>query len=580
MAAGCGNPQMETLNQKQWLLWLIRVRIVIITFLLGVQLAVVQLTQTQISMIWFTSAQGIGFVSAIVLWYSLTIFFSLLLKLSTDYTMQAYLQIICDICMITAVIHFSGGVDSYFYFLYPLVVILAAISLPRGGAYLVAGLSFILAGAPLVLSYYKWDPSSFTARPDLRNLQVSIFTNLFAFLAVAYLSSRITENLRKAGTRLEAASGELENLQAFNQNVIDSMAGGLVTTDLEGRILLLNRGGALILGLSPTAAVGRRLADVLPEFSRVPLGSPGQEIQVFTPAGRERYLRLNVSELSGPDGGDQGHVYFFQDLTELRRLEREVRLKERMAALGRMAAAIAHEIRNPLTSIAGSVKVFSTLGRLSSDQSRLVEIVLNESQRLDRIVSDFLNYSGERRYEFHPTNLNELLEETLALLVNHPDAAQIRFERAYSPEPLVALVDTDAIKQVFWNICDNALKAMPNGGTLNVQTAASDGRAVIRFQDTGVGLGPGRLEKIFEPFQSSFSNGTGLGLAIVYEIITAHQGTVQAEPQPEGGSVFRLELPLSVGEAAPAPRKETALSPPEAAPAPASLAPARGAATR
>ncbi len=540
---------MEALDQKQWLLWLIRVRIVIITFLLGIELAIVQLVQPEMSMRWFAGSQVIWFVAALVLWYALTIFFSLLLKLSSDYTMQSYLQMISDIAMITAVIHISGGLESYFFFLYPLVVIVAAISLPgRAGAYLVASLSFIGAGTILVLAYYEVIPSFASNQPVLRNLQVGVFTNLFAFLAVAYLSSSLVENLRTTGTQLQAASGELENLQVFNQNVIDSMTGGLISTNLEGRLLLLNRAGALILGLSPSLAVGRRLSDALPPFSQVPIDSAGQEIQMFTPAGREKFLRVTVSELRTPDGASQGHVYFFQDLTELKRLAREVQLKERMAALGRMAGAIAHEIRNPLTSIAGSVKVFSALSSLSRDQSRLVEIVMKESQRLDRIISDFLSYSRERRYAFRPADLNELLEETLALVVNHPGAARVRFERRFSAEPLAAQVDTDAIKQVFWNICDNALKAMPEGGTLTVETTKTKSntgaRGVIRFQDTGVGIGGGRVEKIFEPFQSSFVGGTGLGLAIVYEIITAHQGTVHAE-MAETGSVFRLEVPLA-----------------------------------
>ena len=408
---------MEPLNQKAWLLWLLRVRIVIITFLLGVELAVTQLTERQIPMVWF--------ISTIVLWYTLTIFFSLLLKLSVDYTMQSYVQIICDICMITAVIHFTGGVDSYFFFLYPLVVILAAISLPRAGAYLVASLSFILSGAALELSYYRWIPSYSTTQPDPSNLLLSVFINLFAFLAVAHLSSSLVENMRRTGTRLKAASGELESLQAFNQNVIDSMSGGLVSTDLSGRVLLLNRAGALILGVSPSAAVGRPLPEALAEFAQVPLDSRGQEIRFVTPSGREKHLRLTVSELSGPEGGRQGYVYAFQDLTELKELEREVRLKDRMAALGRMAAAIAHEIRNPLASIAGSVKVFSSCTPLSEEQRRLADIVRNESERLDRIVSDFLGYSRERRYEFQPTDLHRLLEETLALVVNHPNAAHI-----------------------------------------------------------------------------------------------------------------------------------------------------------
>jgi signal transduction histidine kinase len=258
---------------------------------------------------------------------------------------------------------------------------------------------------------------------------------------------------------------------------------------------------------------------------------------------------VTISQLTGPDGGNQGTVYFFQDLTELKRLEGEVRLQDHMAALGRMAAAIAHEIRNPLASIAGSAQVFSSAGPLNDEQRQLAGIVADESRRLDRIISDFLNYSRERRYEFRPANLHDLLEETLALLAHHPNAQRIRLELAFCRKALTALVDQDSIKQVFWNICDNAMKAMPDGGRLRVETDIANGRAIIRFQDSGPGLGPGRLDKIFEPFQS-FSNGTGLGLAIVYEIITAHQGAVQAESPPQGGSLFRIELPLGIGEAA------------------------------
>jgi two-component system sensor histidine kinase PilS (NtrC family) len=540
---------MEALNQKAWLLWLIRVRIVIVTFLLGIELTIILLlNQPWIPKKWF--------LVTIVLWYGLIVFFALLMTLSADYAMQSYLHIICDICMVTAVIYFTGGVDSYFHLLYPLLVILAAISLPRAGAYLVASLSFILSGAVLELSYFGLIPSysAPTAQPSvpgfLIDLTARIATNLFGFLAVAYISSSLVENLRRTGTRLEAASGELENLQAFNQNVIDSMAGGLVSTDLESRVLLLNRAGALIFGLSPAAVMGKPLSEVLPEFAGITASPIGLEMRVLTPSGREKHVRVSVSELRGAEESEQGRVYFFQDMTELRRLEREVRLKDRMAALGRMAAAIAHEIRNPLAAIGNSVKLFASMGPLSTDQNSLIGVVVSESQRLDRIVSDFLSYSRERKYEFQPANLNELLQETLALLVNHPNAKRIDFRRRLCREPLVALLDRDAIKQVFWNLGDNAMKAMPDGGTLEVSTRRENQHGVVRFADSGVGVTPVALEKIFEPFQSSFVGGTGIGLAIVYEIISAHQGLVRAEPRPEGGTAFQLELPLASAEQA------------------------------
>ena len=251
---------------------------------------------------------------------------------------------------------------------------------------------------------------------------------------------------------------------------------------------------------------------------------------------------MSVAPLS-QNGKTVGYVYNFQDLTQLKQLEREIQLKDRMAALGRMAAAIAHEIRNPLASIAGSVKLFSGMVNLNADQERLIGIVVKESERLNSTITDFLLYAREKLYQFEVVNLAELLEETLTLLQNHPAFDdRFRIEKHFPPEPLLASVDANRIRQVFWNIGDNALKAMPNGGTFSVTVQAGGGRVEILFRDPGVGLTPQQAEKVFEPFQSEFERGTGLGLAIVYQIIQAHHGTIRAE-SAEQGCVFRMELP-------------------------------------
>lgn len=537
---------MEALDQRAGLFWLIRVRMLMIVFVFSIQFAVTKLASSPTPVNWFTGM--------CVLWFAVTVFYTLLLRMWTDYTTQALVQILFDALMVTAVVHLSGGTESHFIFLYPLVVIVAGISLPRPHPYVVASLSFIFYGATLELAYYEKIPAFWKVIPDPRLMQVTIFTSLASFILVAYLSHTLADSMRKTGAKLTKTSGELETLQAFNQNVLDSIIAGVLTTDLEGRVQLLNRAGEAIL--EPNGSLfSRRLDVAVPGLGAV--RSLREEVRVVTPAGKEKILGVTMSPLTSSDGRPMGSVYFMQDLTEIKRLEQELQMQDRMAALGRMGAAIAHEIRNPLASIAGSARVFSSLSELTEDQRRLVDIVRRESERLDRILTDFLNYSRQRKYEFQSANLGALLEETLTLISHRPDADNWKLEFKLPTSPVTAQADVDAIKQVFWNLCDNALKAMSEGGTLSVEVFESGQRAVILFQDTGCGIHPRQADKVFEPFQSDFRAGTGLGLAIVYEIINAHQGTVSAEPRPGGGgTTFRLTLPLD--------RRETVARQPEA----------------
>src|SRR6266481_147504 len=538
----------STFDERNWLAWLVKIRIIILTFLLGIELAVARLADSPLPLR--------SFVSVMLLWYALSLFYVLLLSFWEDRRIQALLQVVTDLALVSLVVHFTGGWDSSLNFLYPLVIIFACILLPKIWAYLTAALAFIFYGAVLDLNFYGMVPSFATTHPELKVLEAIIFVNLFAYLAVAYLAGLLATKLRQVDVQLKDASGALESLQALHENIVQAISGGLITTGLDGRITLLNTAAQRLLGCG-NELVGKSVNELfLDPLPNVASERVHGEVR-FQPANNFRKtFRVIVSPLTVPGRGVLGCVYTFDDLTEIRRLEREVRMQDRLAAVGRLAAAIAHEIRNPLTSIAGSVSMLSGAAEMTDEQRQLLQIVTRESERLNNIITDFLAYSRGKQYRFDRVDLMPLLEDTLTLLENRMVAEKtgIHIERNFKAREALALADGDKVKQVFWNFCQNAVRAMKNGGTLTVTLEPSGDDWQINFADTGQGMSPQQTEKIFEPFQSGFDGGTGLGLAIVYQIVQAHEGKVWARSRLGEGTTFVLRLRrLGVGAGPPAP---------------------------
>jgi len=518
------------------LAWLVKVRILILTFLLGIQLAVAELTPTRLPLRLF--------LSTMLLWYTVSLFYVALLSFWREHRLQASLQVLTDLVMVSLVVHETGGWDSSLNFLYPLVIIVAGILLPRVWAQLVAALAFILYGTVLELNYYGLVHSYCTTHPELKVLQAIIFVNLFAFLAVAYLAGLLVAKLRQARVELKDTSGALEDLQILHENIIQSISSGLITTGLDGRITLVNNAALKLLERAPDQLLGKPVTGIFLDPLPNAESQTHAEVRFDTVGSFRRTVRVRVAALSGPERGALGYVYALDDLTEIRRLEREVRMQDRLAAVGRLAAAIAHEIRNPLTSIAGSVSMLSGIPEMSEEHRNLLAIVTRESQRLNGIITDFLAYSRGKQYHFEKTDLVRLVEDTLTLMRHRMTAENIAItiESAFAVPQAWVLADGDKLKQVFWNFAENAVRAMRNGGTLKVGIDRLGDDWQVSFADTGTGMTPQQTEKIFEPFQSNFEGGTGLGLAVVYQIVQAHEGKVWARSKQGQGTTFVLRL--------------------------------------
>lgn len=468
-----------------------------------------------------------------------------------------------DVLMVSAAVALTGGISSLFSSLYVLPIVAASTIQFRRGALQVAALSALVYSAIVLAQYLEvtgnLDPVfGFTIGADIPTLSVAQYTvalNVFGLFAVAFLSGSLAERVRHADVRLEQASEEIADLQFFNQYVIDNLLSGLATADEHNRLLTFNRSAVLITGYPLAKVIGGSAIDVLQlsrEFTEgldqdlVRSRSKRIDIPYTRVDGVGINLGLSVAQLPLPDGR-RGYLYTFQDVTDLKRLEREAQLQKRLAAVGEMAAGIAHEIRNPLASMSGSMQILRHELSLSQDQAQLMDIVLRESDRLNDIIRSFLTYARPQRHKLRRLELRRVLQDTATLLRNSPEVGERHtIEVAVAGGEVFVEGDESQICQIVWNLATNGLRAMPHGGTLTLSAsshAENPGSTALTVTDQGAGIPADEIDAIFQPFRGSFGKGTGLGLAIVYRIVSDHNGAIDVQSQPGRGTTFRVIFP-------------------------------------
>jgi len=541
--------------------WLIFIRAIIGTILLGSA----TFAQTAVP----GSFPIDPFFFLIGLTYALTISYALTLQFVDRHRWLVDLQLAGDALIVSAFIYFTGGITSYFTSLYVLPIVAGSTVQYRRGGLLVAMLSTVLYIGLVLAQYFAassllpsvWLNPYSLALPARNTAEFTVALNVFGFFAVALLSGSLANRLRSAGAQLEQASTEIADLQALNQHVIDSLPSGLATTDAGQRILTFNRGAESITGVPCRSAVGRALDEVLQlpapvmesiQNDLLAKGARRHEFRYRTADGRgDLEIGLTATHLETP-GGRAGLLFTFQDVTAIKKLERDAAIQQRLAAVGEMAAGIAHEIRNPLASMSGSIQILRQELPLSSEQEQLMDIVLRESERLNTTIRSFLAYARPQRFQIERFDVRRALNDAALLLRNSSevhDGHEIVVDVPASE--LWYEADEGQIKQIVWNLATNGLRAMPDGGQLRLIgriEPASEG-VVLTVRDQGVGIPAEELDALFQPFHGSFPKGSGLGLAIVHRIVTDYSGEIQVSSQPGAGTSVSVRLPARVGVA-------------------------------
>lgn len=489
--------------------------------------------------------------------YVLAIIYRYVLRTFQNLPFLGYLQTSIDILLVTFLVYLTGGIDSGFSVLYHLTIISASIILSRRGGYLAASFASILYGTMLDMQYYN--ALFFIRSQNFTAVQVlyQVFINILSFYIVALLSGYLTERLRKTRDELREKSKVFDDLRVLQEHILKSVGSGILTMDLSGNITSWNPAAEQISGYSYDE-IKNTWQDVFGNSFRELFGHTESlkerpfrfDGQLIKKDGNIAILGMTASLLKDDTNVVRGIILTFQDITKIVEMEDQIRRQERLATVGSLAAGIAHEIRNPLAALSGSIQVLQGELNLKDDNKRLMDIVLHETDRLNAIITEFLEYARPTSSQADNIEFLSLLDETITLLRNSKNFHErIIVQREIDPH-IVLKGDPQRLRQVFWNLLINACQAMPDGGILTImavpfsQAEEDASWCQITISDTGHGITDKDRGKIFDPFFTTKAGGTGLGLAIAYRIVDDHQGGITVESEPGKGTQFKIRLPM------------------------------------
>ena len=484
----------------------------------------------------------------------LTIVYFFVLRLSKNYVWQIRIQFLLDALLITWLVWQTGGLTSPYITLYIVIIAVSSVFLSASETLLSAAICVFLFTLLSVLTAASIVNSIGAPVETSKAIQIIAF-HIVAFLVVGLLASRLSDR-RASGEQLKETAKTLADLRVLHERIIESIRSGLITTDLEGTIYTFNQTAAEITGCKADEMRGKSIYALfgnikLPIADSLDATATGEkpprfDTDIITPEGFAVRVGYAISPLFSEAGGKTGLIMTFQDLTEIRSMEENVRRKDRLAAVGRVAAGLAHEIRNPLGAMRGAIQVLQSQTPPESSQASLMEIILRESDRLNKIITNFLTYARPRVANFLETDVEESIEDTFTLLRHSPDVKENhQFKFDLPDKPVLISADSTQLKQIFWNLARNAIQAMDEGGTLTVKLEElSNERIRIVFTDTGRGMPASQVEQLFEPFSTSTTGGTGLGLSIVYQIVRDHHGTINVRSLENQGTTITVELPV------------------------------------
>ena len=527
--------------------WLLGIRLVVISTLF-VGILIIQVN-TQLLL------QLKHFYWLILVSYGLSLGYLVVYLRALPTRLQAVIQLIGDIAVVSGFVYFTGGLYSPFSFLYLPVIVVAAVML-RGGGLIFAGLSAIAYGILADLMVFEILPppenlSGIAVPLSTSRVLYQILIHVVGFILVALLVSYLSESLRTTRHQLREESERAQQFVALTDQVVRSVSAGILAADLDGKVLHVNPAGARILMIDDALRViGTQLEDVMPlatlDWVQLRTRARTQLLGRLEDDLGDSGIRLGLSVGPLEDGQSNlvGFIVNFQDLTELEIETERRRTRDRMAAVGEMAARMAHEIKNPLASISGSAQVLASLGGLDETGERLLNILVDESRRLSAILDEFLDYARPQQATHKPCDIAAMLRDCMDLLRRSAEVTDLHHLTIQAPDELIVHGEEHLLRQLFWNLSRNAIQAMPEGGELEISAERRRNTAILSWRDSGVGMSEDVRQRAFEPFMTTNPHGTGLGLAVVYTAVEDHGGSIDIDSSPGAGTTITVELPL------------------------------------